>query len=153
MPATISGLRPTRSDQWPVRDLRDAPDGRVERGDQADLADAGAVGGEEERNEAPGEGVVEVVDQAGLRARAQRGLAVAGVARTRCAAWVAVSSALGVLARLLERDVGGGVAHEEHRDDKGDDGDDRAGDDEYVAGGELARPASRSAPAAIATPP
>jgi hypothetical protein len=49
-----------------------------------------------------------------------------------------------VVARLLERDVGGGVAHEEDGDQEGGDGDDGADDDEHVAGRELGgEPASQ----------
>ena len=95
---------------------RDAPYARVERGDEADVADAGAVGGEEQRHEAPGEAVVEVVDQAGLRAGAQRRARGRWPARTPRAAAVACVVGAGVVAGLLERDVGGRVAHEQDRE-------------------------------------
>ena len=76
IPSTISGLRPMWSESQPVRELADAPDGRVDGGDDADLGGARAVGGEVERRETPGERVVEVVDEPCLRAGAQHGIAV-----------------------------------------------------------------------------
>ena len=51
--------------------LTGAPDDRIDRRDDGDLADAGAVGCQIERCEAPGECVVEVVDQPGLAAGPQ----------------------------------------------------------------------------------
>ena len=51
--------------------LPGAPDGGVDGGDGSDLGDAGTVCGEVERDEPPGERVVEVVNEARLRARAQ----------------------------------------------------------------------------------
>jgi hypothetical protein len=42
-----------------------------------------------------------------------------------------------VVAGLFERDLGGGVAHEEHGEQEADHRDGGAGDDEHVAGGEL----------------
>ena len=125
----------------PGPDLPDAPDGGVDAGDEPDLADARAVGGEEQRHQAPGERVVEVVDQSGLRARAQRRLAPARVGERlaeRRRALVAAGVAL-----LLERDVRGGVAHEGHGDHERDHGDARGRRDEHVARRELRRPASR----------
>jgi hypothetical protein len=74
-----------------------------------------AAGGEEERYEPPGNAVVEVVDQARLRAGAQPGLAVAG-ARERAAQRGLPTVRLGVPS-LLEGDVAGGVANEQHRDE------------------------------------
>jgi hypothetical protein len=66
MPATMSGFRPIRSDSARGHELAGSPDGRVEGGDQADPADSQALGGEEHRQEAPGDTVVEVVHQPGL---------------------------------------------------------------------------------------
>ena len=50
----------------PGPDLADTPDGRIEAGDQPDLADARSLGGEEERRDTPRQRVIQVVDQAGL---------------------------------------------------------------------------------------
>ena len=50
------------------RDLADAPDARVDGSDEADLGGARSLGGEKERNETPGEPVIEVVDESRLRA-------------------------------------------------------------------------------------
>jgi hypothetical protein len=52
----------------PGQDLPGPPNRGVEPGDEPDLGSRGVVCGEEERDEAPGEGVVEVVDEPGLRA-------------------------------------------------------------------------------------
>src|SRR6266508_1584656 len=61
----------------PGRELAESPDGWVERGEYPDLAQRESGGGEQQREQAPGEAVVEVVDHAGLRRRGQRGFAVA----------------------------------------------------------------------------
>src|SRR5437588_328394 len=45
----------------PGADLSDAPDGRIERGDEADVGHAGSVGDEEQRYQTPHEAIVEVV--------------------------------------------------------------------------------------------
>jgi hypothetical protein len=58
--------------------LAQAPDGRIQRSQQADLADRQAAADEQQRQQAPGEPVVEVVDQAGLAAGRQRWLPQAG---------------------------------------------------------------------------
>ena len=124
-----------RSQIWPTPQTAG-----IEAGDQADLRRAGAVGGEEERDQPPGERVVEVVDQAGLRAGAKRRHAVGGVARTPARNAGARPHRVGVVARLLERDVGGGVADEEQpRAAAPTTATAAAGDDEHVAGGELGR--------------
>ena len=47
-------------------ELAEPPDGRVDGSDGADLRPAGAVRGQIERREAPGQRVVQVVDQPGL---------------------------------------------------------------------------------------
>ena len=75
MPAAISGLRPVWSESQPVSELPDAPDGGIDGGDDGDLAHARAVRSEVERREAPGERVVEVVDEPGLGAGAQHRIA------------------------------------------------------------------------------
>jgi hypothetical protein len=50
-----------------------------------------------------------------------------------------------MVARLFERYVRGGVAHEQHRHQQGGDRDRRAGDDEYIARGERSgQPAAES---------
>jgi hypothetical protein len=66
------------------------------------------VGGEEQRDETPGQAVVEVVDQPGLRARAQRRLAI-GRACERVGQPRRGAVGLGLLG-LLERNVPSGVA-------------------------------------------
>ena len=111
MPATISGLRPVWSESQPVSELAGAPDGRVDGGDDRDLAHAGAVRGEVERREAPGERVVEVVDEPGLRAGAQHRVARDVACDERAAAARMRRPSCAVVA-LLERDVRAGVAHE-----------------------------------------
>ena len=60
-------------------ELPEAPHGGVERGEHADPGDRQAGGGEQDREQAPGQPVVEVVDQAGLAGRGQRRFAEAGV--------------------------------------------------------------------------
>ena len=101
MPAVISGFRPVWSESQPVSELAGAPDDRVGGGDDRDLAHAGAVGGEVERRQAPGERVVEVVDEPGLAAGAQDRVAQARVreraaelcALARSSPWARCSSA------------------------------------------------------------
>ena len=83
---------------------------RVGGGDDADLARRCAVRGEVERREAPGERVVEVVDEPGLGARAQHRCA-RSPGRTRCEARMGWSARR--RARLLVGDVGARVAHGE----------------------------------------
>src|SRR5256885_441870 len=51
--------------------LSEAPDGRVEGGEYADAGEGKSVGGVQEREDSPGEGIVEVVDHAGLAGRGQ----------------------------------------------------------------------------------
>ena len=53
-------------------ELAETPDRRVDRGEHADAADREAGVGEEDREQPPGEAVVEVVDEPGLRRRRQR---------------------------------------------------------------------------------
>ena len=62
----------------------------AEEGEQADLPHRQPRRREEERKEAPGEAVVEVVDQAGLARRGQRGLAEAGLGEHVAVAQLAV---------------------------------------------------------------
>jgi hypothetical protein len=76
---TISGLRPTRSDHGAGGQLPEPPHGRVERGENPDAGDGQAGGGEQHREQAPGEAVVEVVHQTGLAGRGQRRFAHAGL--------------------------------------------------------------------------
>src|SRR5207248_6521175 len=109
-------------------DLADAPDGGIERGDEADLADTRSASGEVQRYEAPGEGVIEVVDQARLRARAQRRLAPTRQReRLTQRGWPLVVARR--RASLLLREMGSGVADEQKRQEKCEHGDDREGDD------------------------
>ena len=122
------------------RELSGAPDERVGGGDDRDLVQARAVGGEVERREAPGECVVEVVHQPGLAAGAQD-----RVAQTRVregAAEVLVRGFVVSVCPLLEGDVWGGVAHREHADQQAGHRDQRRADPDDgawgVAGGERA---------------
>ena len=90
---------------------------------------------EEKGHEPPGQSVVQVIDQARLRAGAKRGDAIGrigkGVAHPRSAgAHVVVSS-------LLEGDVGGGIAHEDHGDQQGDQRDRRPADDQHITGDQV----------------
>ena len=98
-------------------ELAEAPHGGVERGEDADAADGQAGGGEEDREQAPGEAVVEVVDQAGLA-----GTTTAPCSRKLVSAktspvvsspwWVAVG---GDVVGGLVAGVAAGLAHEERR--------------------------------------
>ena len=83
MPAAISGLRPTWSESQPVTSWPSAPDDRIGGGDDRDLAHARAVRGEVQRRQAPGERVVEVVDQPRLVAGAQHRMRERGGAEGR----------------------------------------------------------------------
>src|SRR5215216_2407300 len=56
-------------------DLSRAPGRRVEPGDEPDVRCGCPVGGEEERHDTPGERVVQIVREARLRARPERGVA------------------------------------------------------------------------------
>ena len=116
IPATISGLRPTPVRPVPGPDLAHRPDAGIEPGDQSDLSGAGAAGGEEERDQAPGQGVVQVVDQPRLGAGAKGGLAVGGV-RKGPTERRRLGVRIGVIAGLLERHVVGRVADEEEGDE------------------------------------
>ena len=138
IPATISGFRPTRSDQWPVPDLADAPHGGVEASDQPDLSGARAVRGEEQRDDAPGQRIVEVVDEPGLRAGAQRRLPLGGVGEGLAhprRGRIRVGVVLALLQRRRARPCLGRTA----RRGRAGDGDRGAGHDEHVASGELGR--------------
>ena len=81
-----------------------------EAGDEANMSVAGAVSCEKEWDKSPREGVVEIVHEAGLRAGAQRGVAIGGVAE-RLAEWRGGRRGVGLLP-LLERHVFAGVPHE-----------------------------------------
>ena len=113
-------------------ELASAPDERVDGGDNGDLAHAGAMGGEVERRQAPGERVVEVVDQAGLAAGAEDRVVHAriheGAAKTRVRGH-GISVCL-----LLEGDLRGGIAHCKHADQQPDDDDQRRADPDDRAG-------------------
>ena len=83
-PADRDGLGEHAADDEPLAadavgecagdELAEPPDRGVERGEDADAADGEPGGGEVEREEAPGEAVVEVVDEPGLAARRERRL-------------------------------------------------------------------------------
>ncbi len=59
-------------------ELAEAPDRGVDGREHADTCDGESRGGEVQREDAPGEAVVEVVDEAGLAARRQRWLSKTG---------------------------------------------------------------------------
>jgi hypothetical protein len=112
------------------QDLADPPDTRVQPGDEAHLRRRGAIGGQEERDDPPGQGVVEVVDQAGLRARSQLRPAIRRVGEhlgESRRSLVAV-----VVALLLQTHVARGIADEGDGDPQGDQGDSRRAGDEDV---------------------
>ena len=91
-------------------DLTDAPDGRVERGQHADLADREPGGREEQRQQAPGHPVVEVVDEAGLATRPTgRDRGTSSARRPRATAEPSGRRAIS----LLVLDVPARLAHEE----------------------------------------
>jgi hypothetical protein len=89
------------------------------------------VGREEERHDPPGERVVQVVREARLRARPERGVAERRLGKRAAKRRRAVLGVLG--ARLLERDVLGGVAHEQHRQEERDERNNGATGYKHVA--------------------
>ena len=101
-------------------ELPQPPDRRVHGGDSADLPAARTRGGEVEGHEAPGERVVQVVDEPCLRACAQDGVAVADewerLAQRDLVRAAAVHGLLGC-------DVGSCVPNEERRDGQAGDRD------------------------------
>ena len=107
-----------RSDSAPVSELAESPDGGVERGEDADLADGQAGGGEQDREQAPGQAVVEVVDHAGLAGRGQRRLAKAGLDEDLPVGELGVEVVVaavdaGCMGPRLEAGVAAGLAHDE----------------------------------------
>src|SRR6266540_2864592 len=111
----------------PGGQLLEPPHGRVERGEGTDAGQREAGGGEQDREEAPGEAVVEVVDHTRLAGRGQGGFAEADQGENLTGGQPAVMRAgggdaggglvVGVPARLAygqrgqaeaERGVGGG---------------------------------------------
>ncbi len=126
-------------------DLSEAPDSRIDPGHQADLTGAGAIGREIERDQTPREGIVQVVDQAGLRAGAKPGIAEGGGEKRIAQAWRAAVGA-GMVAGLLEGDVCTGVPDEQDADCQGRDGDDGGCDNKDVTGARTPRRASRWRP-------
>src|SRR5690606_22670477 len=122
-------------------DLADAPQDGVEALDEADGGQAEAVVGEEKGEDAPGESVVEVVDEAGLAGAAQGAVAPGGAGEGGGEAGRLVGGrGLGVLGEF-EGDVGCGVADDEGQGEAGDDEDDAEefwNGAEAVAGGEVA---------------
>ena len=104
-----------RSDQPRRRPAR-LPDGRVDAGDEPDLPGRGPIRGEEKRHEAPGERVVEVIDESSLRAGGEA--RVGGTTRRR-RLWrdlVPPHTVSWALAALLEANVRGSVAYEGDRE-------------------------------------
>jgi hypothetical protein len=75
----MSHLRPSRSDRAAGGELGEAPNGGVERAVEPDLGQGQAMAGEQDREQAPGQAVVEVVHQSGLRRRRQGRFCDAGV--------------------------------------------------------------------------
>src|SRR5664279_745555 len=76
MPVMMKGLRPYRSDRAPVTSCPRPQTAGYSAGEDADLGDGDPGGGEEHREQPPGQAVVEVVDQPGLAGRGQCGFAV-----------------------------------------------------------------------------
>ena len=74
-------------------ELAEAPDGRIQRRQQADLGDGEAAADKQQRQQPPGEAVVEVVDQPGLAAGRQGRLPQAGSGQ-RPRGWTAVQRRL-----------------------------------------------------------
>src|SRR3972149_6384942 len=109
IPPTISLRRPPRSD------LGDAPDRRVDRHQQPDLAERQAGTGEEEREDAPGQAIVEVVDEAGLARRRERWIAECARGDDAPQAGAGVVRVGGRRGRLV-RHVAGRLAHQPGRD-------------------------------------
>lgn len=130
-----------RSARWLGRDLADAPQDRVDAFDEADGGEAQAVVGEQQGEDAPGEAVVEVVDEPGLAGAAQGAVAPGGADEGGGQAGLLVSGwGLGVLGEF-EGHVGGGVPDGEGQGQTGGDEDDAEefGDGaQTVAGGEVA---------------
>jgi hypothetical protein len=77
MPTAMSHLRPMRSESAPVASCP-APRPPGTGGQDADLTDGQAVAGEQDREQAPGDAVVEVVDHARLTGRGQGRFGEAG---------------------------------------------------------------------------
>ena len=121
-----------RSDQLPAKICPTPQTPGIEPGDQADAGDAGAVRGEEEGHKSPGEGVVEVVYEAGLGARPQGRLAERGFREDLSQPWRHLAAV--VATALLEAHVAPGVADEEHREQKRGEADTGSAGHEHVAG-------------------
>ena len=77
-PASDQGLAAEPIRQGTSDQLAEAPDGRIQRSQQADLGDGEAATDEQQGQQPPREPVVEVVDQPGLAAGRQGWLAEAG---------------------------------------------------------------------------
>ncbi|MFK4101488.1 hypothetical protein ACI2L1_15665 [Streptomyces sp. NPDC019531] len=123
-------------------DLAEAPEDGVQALDQSDRGEPEPVVGEEEREDAPGEAVVEVVDEAGLAGAAQRAVVPGGVGEGGLqAAVLAGGQVLGVLGEF-EGDVCDGVADDEgpgEARDNEDDADEFRDRAQAVGGGEGSR--------------
>jgi hypothetical protein len=103
--------------------LPNPPDGRVEGGQDADAADRQAVAGEQQREDAPGEAVVEVVDHAGLAGRGQGLLLEAGKQEDLPGGQALVGSGRGVdVGGGLMFGEGAGLAHQQGRQAKAEAG-------------------------------
>src|SRR5439155_10133715 len=102
------------------------PDERVGGGHDRDLADAGAVRCEVERREAPGERVVEVVDQSRLATGAQDRISHARLSEGFAKTWMRGRTAS--MRVLFEGDVGTRIAHRKRADQEADRGDQRRAD-------------------------
>jgi len=98
----------------PSEDLTDSPHGGVQASDEADLRSGRAVRSQKQRHHAPGERVVQVVDEAGLGASTQRRLAVGGLGECVTQGRRALVLVVPALA-LFQSDVPGGVSDEARR--------------------------------------
>src|SRR5439155_16936799 len=106
----------------PGRNLQDAPHGGVDSLDDADARDAEPIAGEEQRIEAPGHAVVEIVDEPGLARREETYVAECrdiedggqGRADGRCRLRTRRGLEMGIRPRL---------SHEHEGDDEAEEGD------------------------------
>ena len=104
-------------------ELAEAPHGGVDGGEHADAADGEAGVGEEDREQAPGEAVVEVVDEPGLRARRQRLLAERGEGEDLAGGELVVEGVVGGdVGGGLVAGVAAGLADEQRRDAEAEPG-------------------------------
>src|SRR5439155_19706136 len=101
--------------------LPESPDGGVERGEYPDLSERESGGREQQREQAPGQAVVEVVDHAGLRGRRQRRLPVRDERGDAAGRQVRTVCTGGVITGLVPG-VSTGLADEERRETEAEGG-------------------------------